>query len=553
MRKNDVIICLIICFLLLGSMSDNTSDSVELNENLRQNASEDWDLPVNGSFDVQLLNLSLNNSGTWYDIESETLPFTNLSFQIQFNATDLDLEQTFRLELQLWSTHQNYSLIKHNDIQHYLFDTELLSGNNATHSSIHDIQMIDYSNPDQIKSRMHGCYWVEYSVKEIRGNPNSLPAGTSDRISFGETCPTDDSDFDGWSDSQENLFGSNSSDSTSNPYSVYLEQVSLYNSLLNQYNASQNEDTDGDSWPDVHEELFGSIINDPDSTPLTILGELNSALNAANNSLLSCQIGWGLANLSLSHCQSDFANLNSSYNDCIEGWSSTNSSLDSCREESNAGNGMTDCSNLPGCPNLDMDDDGWTDSVEFLCGSNSNDAESVPTILDGAICWELADDDLDGIRNMDDTCTSALDIQSMNSTGCETECEVCTQNGDDLSVETTSDDVEITGGGDIVDLIVIGGSSLLAGIGITSILKKPGKWNFKKPKLSDKNKEKLRDIVEDIDLELEFDSDKEIETQKIKTEKSSTNGSDQYFKSGVERQKAMTTAADPLLDDYVED
>ena len=34
---------------------------------------------------------------------------------------------------------------------------------------------------------------------------------------------------------------------------------------------------------------------------------------------------------------------------------------------------------------------------------------------------------------------------------------------------------------------------------------------------------------------------------------SSVGGSDQYFKSGVERQKAMTDSADTLLDDYTED
>jgi len=33
----------------------------------------------------------------------------------------------------------------------------------------------------------------------------------------------------------------------------------------------------------------------------------------------------------------------------------------------------------------------------------------------------------------------------------------------------------------------------------------------------------------------------------------STGGSDHYFKPGVERQGAMSTAADTALDDYVED
>jgi hypothetical protein len=539
MNKIDTMICVIICCLLFGNIPYSSNNSIELSDNSRQNSSADWDLPFNGSFDIEILNLNLTDSGDWYELPFSTPPNASISFQIQFNATGLDMEQSFRLVLQLWSTHQNYSLIKHNDFQSNLFNTSTSEGNNDTHSSIHEIQMIDYIDQDQIMSRMHGCYWVEYSVTDNADNPNSLPSGTSDRISFGETCSTDDSDFDGWSDSQENSFNSNPNNSTSTPYSIYFEQIVLYNLLLNEYNESQIIDTDGDSWSDAHETLFGSIVDDSDSTPLTILSGLESALKAANIDLVACQNGLNTANRTSAACQSDYNSLYSIYNACVEGWSTTNSSYSSCQDELNG--------------YIDSDNDGWTDSVEFLCGSNSSDVESQPTVLIGAICWELADDDLDGVRNIDDACpSSTIDNETINSTGCTIECETCNENGFESSADQLSDDeIDITGEGDVVDLIVIGGVSLLAGIGITSILSKPGTWEFKKPKIDASKKEIIKDIVKDIDLDLDFDN--EVETTKLKKGGTSSSVSDQYFKSGVERQKAMTTAADPLLDDYIED
>ena len=534
MIKIKTMIYIIICCLLSGNITTNSTHLVELNDDSTKSTSAHWDLPLNGSFEINILNLSLNDSEEWYDLPTKAPAETNISLEIQFNATGLDLEKSFRLELQLWSTHQNYSLIKHNDIQYYLFDSLSLSGNNGSHSSEHEIQMVDNTTDgDQVRTRIHGCYWVQYSVKDIRDGSNTLPSGTSEKISFGESCPTDDSDFDGWTDSQEILFGSDMNDSNSTPYTIFDEQTLLYNSLLNQYNQLQFEDSDGDSWSDDHEVIFGSFVNDPDSTPLTVLTELSNTLNETNSNLLSCQNGWATTNLSLEHCQSD-------YTDCIEEWLNANLSLYSCQNE---------------LGNTDLDNDGWSNSVELLCGSNSSNAESIPTALDGAICWELADDDLDGVRNIDDSCPSTpTNTEGTNSTGCAVVCVTCSQNDVDADVQQNADDeIDITGGGDIVDLIVIGGGSLIAGIGLTSILNKPGRWDFKKPKLNDKNKETIKDIVEDIDLDLEFDSDNEIETPKVKKEKSSTNVSDQYFKSGVERQKTMTEAADPLLDDYIED
>lgn len=534
MRQIRHIIVPILIFSIFLSGIQNTIGTGTLgNDDKKTNFSNHWDEPINGSFNVELRNITINSSGEWYDLPTTTQMGTNLSVEMTFIASDLDLNTSYSLTLQLWSTHTNYSLVKHNDSITRLLHSSSIT-NSGNHTSNHEIQMIDfYSNQDVIKSRMHGCYWIVFSIHDARISSNALHSGQSERISFGESCPTDDSDFDGWTDSQEILFGSNVNNSSSTPYTIFYEQTLLYNSLLNQYNQSQFEDTDGDSWSDDHEVIFGSIVNDPDSTPLTILTELIGTLNETNSNLLYCQNGWSTTNLSLMNCQSD-------YTDCIEGWNNANLSLNSCQNE---------------LSNLDLDNDGWSNSVELLCGSNSSNAESFPTALDGAICWELADDDLDGVRNIDDSCPSTpTNTEGTNLTGCAVVCVTCSQNDVDADVQPNADDeIDITGGGDIVDLIVIGGSSLIAGIGLTSILNKPGRWGSKKPNLNDKNKEKIKDIVEDIDLDLEFDSDKEIEAQKVKTEKSSTIVSDQYFKSGVERQKAMTTAADPLLNDYIED
>ena len=59
-------------------------------------------------------------------------------------------------------------------------------------------------------------------------------------------------------------------------------------------------------------------------------------------------------------------------------------------------------------------------------------------------------------------------------------------------------------------------------------------------------------MVEDIDLDFDFnsDTDKEIKNPKPITKQTETP-SDQYFQIGVQRQESMTSAADPLFDDYV--
>jgi hypothetical protein len=555
MNKLLTIVCTIFYCLVLGQYSTNSTVDEYL-EDYQKSLIAEGDLPINGTFSIEIYNLSQNQSGEWYDLQTSTPVGTELTIQIIFSATNLDLENRYNLKLELWSTNQNHSLIKHNSENNlFRFNTTADAGNNDTHSSTHGFVMIEHPDVGQFNSRIHGCYWIEYSVEPLEVNSIYHPSGISDRVSFGEVCPHDDSDFDGWSDEQENVFGSDPTNPSSTPYSLFNSQLTEYYLLLEMYNQSQIIDTDGDSWSNEQEEAFGSLTNDSDSTPLTILIEMSNMLSATNNSLEACQTGWDITNLSLSHCQSDYDILNSSYNNCIEGWEQTNSSLESCIEESSHNSGLTDCSNQSGCPNYDRDLDGWLDDIESLCGSNSSSNESQPTFLAGAICWELADSDLDGVRNMDDVCpnTNSDSDSAVNSTGCKVECIKCNQDQNENSAETSNDEIDITGGGDVVDLIVVGGSSLLAGIGATSFLRMPKKWKFKKPKIDDSTKKKIKDVVEDLDIDLDLDSDDKTKNPKPKRELSKTSPSDQYFKTGVERQKAMTSSADPLLDDYVED
>ena len=160
---------------------------------------------------------------------------------------------------------------------------------------------------------------------------------------------------------------------------------------------------------------------------------------------------------------------------------------------------------------------------------------------------------MDGVRNIDDKSNQIHNNSEhiVVSQGCVVECPECVVD-ENLAVKpSTEEEVDITGGGDVTDLVFIGGTSLLAGIGITSILNRPD-WKFKKPELSKGNKEKIKDLVEDIDLDFDFDSDKhkEIKNPKPIAKKTETP-SDQYFQIGVQRQESMTSAADPLFDDYI--
>jgi len=74
----------------------------------------------------------------------------------------------------------------------------------------------------------------------------------------------------------------------------------------------------------------------------------------------------------------------------------------------------------PGILRLDSDGDGWTDELEYACGTNPFDPDIGPTLsrMGGLTCIELGDDDGDGVRNIDDVCPG--ENASVDSTGCTT-------------------------------------------------------------------------------------------------------------------------------------
>ena len=167
----------------------------------------------------------------------------------------------------------------------------------------------------------------------------------------------------------------------------------------------------------------------------------------------------------------------------------------------------------------------------------------------GTVCIDLVDTSSD-IPNCN------WDTHTWNGQEC---IEKCREN-DTSSDETIDpgkeddDDIDITGSGDAADLTVIGGAALLAGIGIATLLGQTGRGpnmggDNKKPNI---DMDDIVDVIDDLDIDL--DADLDLDKPDTAKEKSrSRGGSDQYFKSGVERQKAMTDSGDPLLDDYIED
>lgn len=156
----------------------------------------------------------------------------------------------------------------------------------------------------------------------------------------------------------------------------------------------------------------------------------------------------------------------------------------------------------PGVLKLDSDRDGWTDELERACGADPFDLNNSPTTsrMSTSVCEALGDDDGDGVRNMNDQCPD--ESTSVNSTGCTTpcpECETCPVCGKDDpidSVSSSGDDISITGSGDTADLIMVGGASLLGGIGVSTILSQMGGRNVRVPQSKRDN----------IELELEFES-----------------------------------------------
>jgi hypothetical protein len=302
--------------------------------------------------------------------------------------------------------------------------------------------------------------------------------------------------------------------------------------------------------------------------------------------------------------------LVSDYNDQCEGY-------DDRIDEDNDGT-PDDCDSL-----IDSDEDSIPDTSDhcpFIPGIIEYNGCPAPTLVgctdplannysryanvDDETCDY--DEDNDGINDideivgcMDDTADNfdpnATDPGRCNFTNTPT-CPEC-EGGDTNNLGATSDedDFSITGASDEVDLVVVGGATLMAGIGISAVLGQIGssavprstsgriRGREKKPGI---DIDRIGDAMDAYDFIAGEDSEKNlvicsmcgkdvqsiIDKQKPKDSPpsgiwtncpecgpngrlqiKSTGGSDHYFKPGVERQGAMSTAAEPILDDYVED
>jgi hypothetical protein len=289
---------------------------------------------------------------------------------------------------------------------------------------------------NQAPADQRGCYWVMATISDKTTHTNEvMTSNVSKFVSYGQPCPTEDQDGDGWSDVQEQQFNSDPSDPESNPHSMYGNLNESYGNLNESY------------------------------------GNLNESYGNLNES-------YGNLNESYGNLNESYENLSLLYSDC-----------------------------------------------------QGNDRQN-------QIEWDATNDSLA-------VCQDDL----VNATG-NTPCPTC-KGGE-------SDSISITGGGDAADLIVVGGAAILAGIGLSSIFNQSGGGRLddgggKKPDI-DIDIDDVGDVFDDLDVDLDIRPD--LDLDKPRTEKksqSTTDGSDQYFKSGVERQKVMTDSADPLLDDYVED
>ena len=210
---------------------------------------------------------------------------------------------------------------------------------------------------------------------------------------------------------------------------------------------------------------------------------------------------------------------------------------------------------------LDEDGDGCPDEIQVGCtDSLANNYSRYANVDDGTCDY---DEDNDGINDSDEVVgcinntadnfdPNATDPGQCNFTDTPS-CPDCPVDEDDTA-NPGDEESPTTIWGEIGDcdptntsencqeeMIIagVGGAGLFGGSIITRILR-PGVGKVKGPRLG------IGDVADAKDA---YDFIAKKGGKKVK----STGGSDHYFKPGVERQGAMSTAADTALDDYVED
>ncbi|MBT4059601.1 MAG: hypothetical protein HOE69_04765 [Euryarchaeota archaeon] len=198
----------------------------------------------------------------------------------------------------------------------------------------------------------------------------------------------------------------------------------------------------------------------------------------------------------------------------------------------------------------DWDNDG-TDDDDEIVGCMDDTADNFdPSATDPGQCNFTpscpdcsvdGDDDEDGVPNETDQCPETPGGTPVHPDGCGGDGTVDPQGNASVWGAIGDCDPTNTSVNCQEEMIIagVGGAGLFGGSIITRVLR-PGVGKGRGPGLG------IGDIADAKDA---YDFIAKKDAKKVKT----TGGSDHYFKPGVERQGAMSTAADTALDDYVED
>jgi hypothetical protein len=195
--------------------------------------------------------------------------------------------------------------------------------------------------------------------------------------------------------------------------------------------------------------------------------------------------------------------------------------------------GTNDTDEIVGCMDITADNHDPNATDPGQC--NFTDTPSCPD------CPVDGDDDGDGVPNETDQCPETPGGRPVNPDGCGDEGTIDPQGNASVWGAIGDCDPTNTSVNCQEEMIIagVGGAGLFGGSIITRILR-PGVGKGKGPRLG------IGDVADAKDA---YDFIAKKDGKKVKT----TGGSDHYFKPGVERQGAMSTAADTALDDYVED
>jgi len=275
-----------------------------------------------------------------------------------------------------------------------------------------------------------------------------------------------------------------------------------------QQDNNDNQDDGGDACDDDDDD--DSVLDGDDSCPLISAGDLDEDGDGCPDKI---QVG----------CTDPLANNHSIYANVDDGTCDYDWDND----------GTNDTDEIVGC--MDITADNYDPNATDPGQCNFTDTPSCPD------CPVDGDDDGDGVPNETDQCPETPGGRPVNPDGCGEDGTIDPQGNASVWGAIGDCDPTNTSVNCQEEMIIagVGGAGLFGGSIITRILR-PGVGKGKGPRLG------IGDVADAKDA---YDFIAKKDGKKVKT----TGGSDHYFKPGVERQGAMSTAADTALDDYVED